>query len=114
MRLTNRQLLHNKFQGDIGYLYFLEFPASIKVGFSKNYEGRTSYIGGKISMIITGPTNELADLEFDTFIKFKDYTQLNEEGTRYTEFMDKSVKNKVFKYLSERVNSSNNLEIISH
>lgn len=114
MRLTNRQLLHNKFQGELGYLYFLEFPASIKVGFSKNYEGRTSYIGGKISMIITGPTNELADLEFDTFIKFKDYTQLNEEGTRYTEFMDKSIKNKVFKYLSEKVNSSNNLKIISH
>ena len=30
-RLANRTLLHNKFQGEQGYLYFLKFPKSIKV-----------------------------------------------------------------------------------
>ena len=112
MRLSNRELLHNKFQGKEGYLYFLEFPASIKVGFSKNYEGRVSYLGGKILEIVTGPTNELADLEFDIFINFKEYTQLDPTGSRYTEFMDSKIKNKVKKFIEDRVNSSEVLNFV--
>lgn len=38
MRLANKTLLGNKFQGEEGFLYFLEFPGSIKVGFSKDWE----------------------------------------------------------------------------
>ena len=60
MRLNNKILLHNKFQGKTGYLYFLQFPASIKVGFSKEWERRVEYqipkkyhiLGGKVIMII--------------------------------------------------------------
>lgn len=103
MRLLNRELLFNKFQGKSGYLYFLEFPRSVKVGFSKDYEGRVSYLGGKILCIVEGPTEELADLEYDILTEFKDYTQLNSEGTRYTEFMDKKVKSKVYKFIESRV-----------
>lgn len=112
MRLSNRELLFNKLQGTFGYLYFLDFPDSIKVGFSKNYEGRVSYLGGRIICVINGPTEELADLEFDTFIKFMDYTKLNSAGTRYTEFMDKSVRSDVYKFLKNRVSKSSKLEFV--
>lgn len=117
MRVNNRILLHNKFQGEVGYLYFLEYPGSIKVGFSKNWERRVDYqltkkyqlLGGKVLMIISGPTNELADLEFDTFIKFKKYTQLSSDGLRYTEFLEKRIKRQVYKFLEDSVNNNNGL-----
>lgn len=112
MRLVNRQLLFNKLQGKFGYLYFLDFPASIKIGFSKDYEGRVNYLGGKIITVISGPTEELADIEFDTLIEFIEYTQLDSTGTRYTEFMDKKVKSKVRKFIDERVKKSNNLKYV--
>lgn len=118
MRVNNRILLHNKFQGELGYLYFVEFPGSIKVGFSKNWERRINYqfpkmnhiLGGKVIAIILGPTNDLADLEFDTFIKFQKYTKLSQDKTRYTEFMEKRVKNDVYNFLKKRVQENKNLK----
>ena len=118
MRVNNRILLHNKFQGELGYLYFVEFPGSIKVGFSKNWERRINYqfpkmnhiLGGKVIAIISGPTNDLADLEFDTFIKFQKYTKLSQDKTRYTEFMEKRVKNDVYNFLKKRVQENKNLK----
>lgn len=112
MRQANRILLHNKFQGEQGYLYFLEFPGSIKVGFSKNWERRTTQqiIGGKVIAIISGPTNDLADLEFDTMIKFQKYTKLNEQGTHYTEFFEKKEKYKIYKFLKDSVKANPKLK----
>lgn len=112
MRLRNRELLHNKFQGATGYFYFLDFPASIKVGFSKDWERRTTkqILGGRVIMIISGPTDDLADLEFDTFMKFKDYTQLSPDKTRYTEYMDKKVKSQVSRFLAEAVRKNPKLK----
>lgn len=112
MRVANRTLLGNKFQGDEGYIYFLQFPATIKVGFSKDWERRTTkqILGGKVIAIISGPTNDLADLEFDTFIKFQKYTQLDSTGTRYTEFMDKRAKRYVYDYLKQRVKDNPKLK----
>lgn len=118
MRVNNRILLHNKFQGELGYLYFVEFPGSIKVGFSKNWERRINYqfpkmnhiLGGKVIAIISGPTNDLADLEFDTFIKFQKYTKLSQDKTKYTEFMEKRVKNDVYNFLKKRVQENKNLK----
>jgi hypothetical protein len=112
MRLTNRRLLHNKFQSQSGYFYILEFPASIKVGFSKNYEGRISYLGGKILEVVAGPTNDLADLEFDILVKFQDCTLLSSDGSRYTEFMDKKISKEVIKFVNSTVKKSKNLSII--
>lgn len=111
MRVNNRILLHNKFQGENGYLYLLDFPNSIKVGFSKDWERRTTkqILGGRTLMIVSGPTIDLADLEFDIFVEFQEYTQLNPEGTRYTEFLDKKVKNKVYKYIENCVAKNPNL-----
>lgn len=115
-RLANRTLLHNKFQGSNGFLYFLEFPGSIKVGFSKDWERRVNkqlpktILGGKVIAIISGPTNDLADLEFDTFIKFQAYTKLDSTGTRYTEFLEKSQKQRVYQFLKESVQKNNNLK----
>ena len=112
MRLRNRELLHNKFQGESGYFYFLEFPMTIKVGFSKDWERRTTkqILGGKVLMIISGPTDDLADLEFDTFMKFKDYTQLSSDGLRYTEYMDKKIKPQVSRFLTESVRKNPKLK----
>ena len=120
MRVNNRILLHNKFQGKEGYLYFVKYPASIKVGFSKNWERRLNYelphtnhiLGGKVIMIISGNTPDLADLEFDTFIKFQEFTQLSQDKTRYTEFMDKKIRNEVYKFLKDRVENNKNLKIV--
>lgn len=120
MRVNNRILLHNKFQGKEGYLYFVKYPASIKVGFSKNWERRLNYelphtnhiLGGKVIMIISGNTPDLADLEFDTFIKFREFTQLSQDKTRYTEFMDKKIRNEVYKFLKERIENNKNLKIV--
>lgn len=114
MRTNNRNLLHNKFQGEAGYLYFLEFPASVKVGFSKDWERRTTsqILGGKVLLIVQGPTNDLADLEFDTLIKFQDYTKLDETGTRYTEFLNHRKKNEILRFLESEVKKNPNLEII--
>lgn len=113
-RLRNRELLHNKFQGEQGYLYMLEFPNSIKIGFSKDWERRTTkqILGGKVLKIISGPTNDLADLEFDTFMKFIDQTQLDSTKTRYTEYMNKISKNNVSKFLDESVKKNNKLNYI--
>ena len=112
MRVNNRILLHNKFQGELGYLYFLEFPNSIKVGFSKDWERRTTkqILGGRTLMIVSGPTIDLADLEFDVFVEFQKYTQLNQDGTRYTEFLEKKVKQKVYKYIEDCVAKNPNLK----
>ena len=112
MRVNNRLLLHNKFQGEQGYLYFLEFPNSIKVGFSKDWERRTTkqILGGRTLMIVSGPTIDLADLEFDVFVEFQKYTQLNQDGTRYTEFLEKKVKQKVYKYIEDCVAKNPNLK----
>lgn len=113
MRLTNRRLLYNKFQSQgSGYLYVLEFPSSIKIGFSKDYEGRVSYLGGRILRVIQGSTELLADLEFNTMIKFQDYTQLSSDKTRYTEFIDKKAKTKVLKFIDEEVKKSKDLNLI--
>lgn len=110
-RMNNRTLLHNKFQGEDGYLYFLQFPGSIKVGFSKNWERRVTkqILGGTVVLIISGPTNDLADLEFDTFAKFQPYTRLSEDGTRYTEFLDKKCQKEVYKFLLEAVSKNPSL-----
>lgn len=104
-RVNNRNLLHNKFQGECGYLYLLEFPKSVKVGFSKDWERRTTkqILGGKVLAIVSGPTNDLADLEFDIMIKFQAFTQLDATGTRYTEFIDKSKKIEVSKFIRDAV-----------
>lgn len=116
MRVANRTLLHNKFQGASGYLYFLEFPGSVKVGFSKDWERRVTkqILGGRVIAIISGPTNDLADLEFDTMIKFQKYTKLNQEGTRYTEFLEKSQKQNIYRFLEEMVKKNNNLKFEIH
>lgn len=112
-RMNNRTLLHNKFQGEEGYLYFLKFPGSVKVGFSKNWERRVTkqILGGTVVLIISGPTNDLADLEFDTFVKFQAFTQLSPDKTRYTEFLDKRCSKDVYKYLLEAVKSNPNLQL---
>lgn len=112
MRLANRELLFNKFQGTEGYLYLLKFPSSIKVGFSKNYEGRTSYLGGSIVNVVYGPTEDLADLEFDIFMEFMDYTQLDSTGSRYTEFMDKKILDMVIKFIDQRVSEDKKLKYV--
>ncbi|MBP3732106.1 MAG: hypothetical protein J6I84_02550 [Bacilli bacterium] len=112
-RQANRTLLHNKFQGLKGFMYLLEFPKTIKVGFSKNWERRTSkqIIGGRVVLIISGPTNNLADLEFDTLVEFQDFTQLDETGTRYTEFLDKKVAPEVYDFLMEHAVSDPTLKV---
>jgi hypothetical protein len=113
MRIANRTLLHNKFQGQSGFMYFLEFPKTVKVGFSKEWHRRLDkeITGGRVILIISGPTDDLADLEFDTFIEFQDYTQLDETGTRYTEFLDKKVKRKVYDFLLKKVKENRKLRI---
>jgi len=113
MRQANRTLLHNKFQGQSGFMYFLEFPKTVKVGFSKEWHRRLDreITGGRVILIISGPTDDLADLEFDTFIEFKDYTKLDESGTRYTEFLDKKVKKQIYEYLLKKVRENKKLKI---
>ena len=112
MRVNNRNLLHNKFQGANGYIYLLEFPQSIKVGFSKDWERRTTkqILGGRVVAIISGPTDDLADLEFDVMIKFQDYTKLDPNGIRYTEFLEKSKKKEVYQFLKDSVRKNKNLK----
>ena len=113
MRMANRTLLHNKFQGQMGFMYFLEFPKTIKIGFSKEWHRRLDkeITGGRVILIISGPTNDLADLEFDTFIEFQEFTKLNETGTRYTEFLDKKAKKEVYNFLLKKVKENNKLKI---
>lgn len=120
MRVNNRILLGNKFQGETGYLYFVRYPKSIKIGFSKNWKRRINtqlihqfqILGGKVVAIISGPTNELADLEFDTFIKFQKYTKLSKDETRYTEFLDDKIRKDVYNFLDDKVKNNSNLKFI--
>jgi hypothetical protein len=113
MRVANRTLLHSKFQGKSGLMYFLEFPKTVKVGFSKEWHRRLDreITGGRVILIISGPTDDLADLEFDTFIEFQEYTRLDETGTRYTEFLDKKIKKQVYDYLIKKVRENKKLKI---
>ena len=114
-RTINYELLKSKFhEGGVqpGFLYFLEFPKSIKVGYSKDWKRRTSreILGGKVICIISGETLKLGQLEYDVFMEFIDYTLLNEEGTRYTEFMDKKVKRRVWNFIKKRVDEDPDLK----
>ena len=102
MRIANHTLLGNKFQGETGYLYLLEFPL--------NKQLPKQILGGKVIAIISGPTNILADLEFNTMIKFQKYTKLNTDGTRYTEFIEKSQKNNVYRFLKDEVQKDTRLK----
>ena len=43
-------------------------------------------------------------------MKFMDYTQLNQDKTRYTEFMDKKIKSKVYKYIENYVQTHPSLK----
>ncbi len=113
MRERNRLLLHNQFQGQNGYLYFLKFPGSVKVGFSKNWERRVTkqILGGDVILIISGPTSDLADLEFDVFTQFQEYTQLSSDKTRYTEFLDLDAMEDIYCFLLDKVNQNPKLKI---
>jgi hypothetical protein len=116
MRQANRTLLGDKFQGESGFLYFLDYPASVKVGFSKDWKRRVEkqlpkqILGGAVIMIISGPTKDLADLEFNTMIKFQKYTKLNSEGTRYTEWLEKSQKRNIYNFLVSEVTKNPKLK----
>lgn len=109
MRQANRTLLGDKFQGESGYFYFLDYPASVKVGFSKDWQRRVNkqlpkqILGGTVIAIISGPTKELAELEYSTMIKFQEYTKLDSTGTRYTEWLEKSQRLNIYRYLKDAV-----------
>lgn len=112
MRIANRDLLYNKFQNGRGYFYFLEFPASIKAGFTKEWTRRKNervLLGGTVILLISGPTDKLATLEYDLFMAFQKWTKLNKEGTRYTEFLEKRVKRQVEEFIRSRVDSDTEL-----
>ncbi len=112
MRVNNKNLLFNKFQGERGFLYVLRFPGSIKVGYSKDWERRTSrqILGGTVIAIVSGTTQELANLEYDVFETFQEYAQLDSTKTRYTEFLDIKVKKDVFKFIKDQVKNNKNLK----
>lgn len=107
MRVANRTLLSNKFQSSQGYIYFVQFPDKIKVGFSKEPDRRLGreITGGNLILLLSGPTNVLAQLEFDTFLEFQDYTLLDPTLGRYTEYLDPRVSKQVYDYLLESVSS---------
>lgn len=113
MRLDNKNLILSQYTGQPGYLYFLDFPGldSIKIGFSKNWEFRTTYqlvskksgTEEKVLMIISGTAEKLAELEYDTLLEYQKYTRLNPTGTRYTEYLDRKILPVVYKFLENRV-----------
>lgn len=122
MRLDNKNLLLSQYNGQSGYLYFLDFPSldSVKVGFSKNWEFRTGYqlvskksqIKANVIAVIEGPVVNLAELEYNLLINFIDYTRLDSTGTRYTEYLDRKVKQSVYDYLKDAVKRDTNLNFI--
>lgn len=120
MRLDNKNLLLSQYHGQQGFLYFLDFPGldSVKVGFSKNWKFRTDYqlVSKKsqteenVLMIISGLTEDLAELEYNTLIEFQEYTRLDNSGTRYTEYLDRKIKSDVYKYLEKQVKKNPTLK----
>lgn len=121
MRVDNRNLLLSQYKGQKGYLYYLDFPtlSSVKIGYSKNWEFRTSYqivskkseIPETILLVVSGLTEDLAELEFNALLDFQDYTRLNAEGTRYTEFLDEKIKAKLYNYILDWTNNNPDLKI---
>ena len=85
----------------------------MKVGFSKNWERRVTkqILGGDVILIISGPTSDLADLEFDVFTQFQEYTQLSSDKTRYTEFLDLDAMEDIYCFLLDKVNQNPKLKI---
>ena len=121
MRVDNKNLLLSQYKGQQGYLYYLDFPtlSSVKIGYSKNWEFRTSYqivskkseIHETILLVVSGLTEDLAELEFNALLDFQDYTRLNSSGTRYTEFLDEKVKSDLYKYILDWVKDNPGLNI---
>jgi len=119
MRVDNRNLILSQYRGTPGFFYFLDFPTldSIKVGYSKNWEFRTKYqlvakktnTPEKVLMILSGKSEDLADLEYNTLLEFQDYTRLDSTGTRYTEFLDRHVKSDVYSYILDWIKNSPSL-----
>lgn len=115
LRTINYELLKSKFhdKGSApGFLYLIEFPKSIKAGYSKDWHRRLSreILGGKTICIVSGETLKLGQLEYDIFMEFIDYTLPNEDKTRYTEYMDKKIKRKVFEFIKKRVDQDPDLK----
>ena len=108
MRVDNKNLLLSQYKGQHGFLYYLDFPTldCVKIGYSKNWEFRTTYqimpkksdIPENILLLVSGLTEDLAELEFNALLDFQDWTKLNQDGTRYTEFLDDKVKSKLYNY----------------
>lgn len=121
MRVDNKNLLLSQYKGDPGYLYYLDFPTmkSVKIGISKNWEFRTSYqlvskkseIPEKVLLVVSGLMEDLAELEFNALLDFQDYTRLNSNGTRYTEFLDDKVKKDLYDYILGWTKNKPNLKL---
>jgi hypothetical protein len=120
MRLDNKNLLLTQYSGQPGFLYFLDFPTlnSVKIGFSKNWEFRTTYqlVSKKsnteedILMIISGVTEDLAEIEYNALLKFQEHTILDPTGTRYTEYLSRDIKADIYKYLEDEVRKNPKLK----
>lgn len=121
MRIDNKNLLLSQYKGQKGYLYYLNFPTidSVKIGFSKNWEFRTTYqlvskkseIPEEVLIIVSGLTEELAELEFNALLHFQDYTRLDSSGTRYTEYLDDKIKKELYDYILNWVKDNPKLKI---
>lgn len=115
-RLRNYNNIINRESADHKrFLYLIEFDSNIKVGSTSTFNRRMFALSPEsIIRVFEGGSHEIAKLEFDTLVKFENYTLLNQNKTAFTEYLDKCILPEIISYLDERVSGSTTIRKVDN
>lgn len=89
------------------YFYIFEYETSIKIGSTSTLNRRLDALCPiSTIMLLSGPSHEIAKLEFDTLVKFENDTIVDSTNSYYTEFVSKSIKDSVVEFVNSQVEGS--------
>lgn len=104
-RIRNRDNIRSRYNSEENrYLYVLEYDDKIKVGSTSKLDRRLNELTGfNDKHIYKGTVYNISGLECNILLKFKDYTLLDETGSYYTEYLDKTCLSDVLAYITNNL-----------
>jgi hypothetical protein len=103
-RIRNLNNILERFSNnDKRYLYILEYDNKIKLGSTSNINRRFKELNGyNKCYLYEGNVEIIASLECALFIKYKNYTLLDDSKSFYTEYLEKSILNSLLEKLNDQ------------
>lgn len=104
-RIRNRDNILSRYNlTDERYLYVLVFDDKIKVGSTSKLDRRLGTLSGfNAKHIYKGTVEQMANLECELFLAFKNHTLLSEDGTYYTEYLDRDCLDAVLTFINSNI-----------